>query len=129
MILYRYERDDAPYYSCDPYIVFLKEFEVTKETPKGFWVNDDYGKKKFVLSSENSRKRFAYETKEQALANFIARTEKSIKFTKLRLTDSLGFLEAAKKINTEDSEPKSKTLHKIDSFKDYPDIEKLLLLG
>jgi hypothetical protein len=98
MILYRYERDDAPYYSWDPYIVFLKEFEVTKETPKGFWVNDDYGKKKFVLSSENSRKRFAYETKEQALANFIARTEKSIKFTKLRLKDSLGFLEAAKKI-------------------------------
>lgn len=128
MVLYRYERDNPPYYTYDPYIVILKEFEVIKETPKGFWVNDDYGVKKFVLNSENSRKRFAYETKEQALSNFIARTEKSIKLTKLRLNDSIGFLEAAKKINPENSEPKSKSFYKIDSFKDYPGIGTTLLL-
>ena len=48
----------------------LCEFVIIKKTPKGKWI-ETYEGKKFIL--DNSRKRFACETKELAKASFIAR--------------------------------------------------------
>lgn len=101
MKLYRYERtriySDALFNNLD---VELFEFEVLKETPKGYWVIDNkiQFKKTFVLKSENARKRFAYETKEKALNNFIKRTEKCIKIYEDKLKISKIFLTKANKI-------------------------------
>jgi hypothetical protein len=63
----------------------VKEYETIKETPKGYWIsyhpykdlsNWKYYWKKWV--SKTSKKKFAYPTKEDALVNFIKRTERRI---------------------------------------------------
>jgi hypothetical protein len=88
-IFYRYE---AVQYasSCDhdgicyesPYIKLeLRQLNLFKETPKGYWIG--YGSllnKNNLKSighwvSKTSKKRFAYPSKEEALENFIKRTE------------------------------------------------------
>lgn len=48
----------------------LDNFRVTKRTAKGCWI-DVYGEDKFVLDGDG--KRYAYATKELALASLIAR--------------------------------------------------------
>jgi hypothetical protein len=61
----------------------VREYNLLRETPKGYWIgygNFGYNKyewKKWV--SKTSKKRFAYPTKEEALVNFIKRTEKRLK--------------------------------------------------
>jgi hypothetical protein len=56
----------------------LREYDLIGETPKGYWVGYTMGSsfipKKWV--SKTSKKRFAYPTTEEALTNFIKRTEK-----------------------------------------------------
>jgi hypothetical protein len=55
------------------------EYHIIKETKCGFWIFKyrKYGSKKFVLKNEHcSGKRFAYTTKEKALAAFICRRER-----------------------------------------------------
>jgi hypothetical protein len=63
----------------------LREYDLFKETPKGYWIGYDkfYKWKKWI--PKISRKRFAYPTKEEALNNFIKRTEKRIKILKWQL--------------------------------------------
>lgn len=58
------------------------EYPIIKETPKGCWI-DDYGKKRFILS--NSRKKYAYPTKEEARLGFLKRSlaYKRILFSRL----------------------------------------------
>jgi len=56
-----------------------------KETPKGYWIGDWLFKK---WIPKDSKKRFAYPTKEEALNNFIIRTKKYIEIIKSRLDDS-----------------------------------------
>jgi hypothetical protein len=61
----------------------VNEYDLLKETPKGYWIGygsmgvSRYNWKKWV--SKTSRKRFAYPTKEEALENYIKRTEKRLK--------------------------------------------------
>lgn len=54
----------------------LSIYDLLKETSKGYWIGDFIFKK---WISKTSKKRFAYPTKEEALTNFIKRTEKRIK--------------------------------------------------
>lgn len=59
----------------------LKTFNLWKETPKGYWIG--YGQPNSLNSGgrwipKESKKRYAYPTKKEALYNFIKRTEKRI---------------------------------------------------
>lgn len=61
----------------------LNEYDLLKETEKGYWIG--FGRfggghfhwKKWI--PKVSKKRYAYPTKEEAMTNFIKRTEKRIK--------------------------------------------------
>jgi hypothetical protein len=91
MKFYRYEAvqyavigDDGEYTSSsipNPKLE-LRTYNLFKETPKGYWIgygNTNYGHfywKKWV--SKTTKKRFAYPTEEEALINFIKRTERRI---------------------------------------------------
>ena len=55
----------------------LNEYELTGETPKGYWIG--YSNEKLKWVPKESRKRYAYPTKEAALENFIKRTRKRVK--------------------------------------------------
>lgn len=68
----------APIYP-NPVIV-LREYVSLQETPKGYWIGhreNYFGWKKWV--SKTSKRRFAYPTQEEALQNYLKRTERSIK--------------------------------------------------
>lgn len=91
MKFYRYEAvqyavigDDGEYTSSsipNPKLE-LREYDLLKETPKGYWIGygslsySKYNWKKWV--SKTSKKKFAYLTAEEALINFIKRTERRI---------------------------------------------------
>ena len=75
MKLYRHELD-YPFYEdygviLEPTKVRLREFRVIKTTPCGYWIVDEFNKKRWV--SNSSRKRFAYPTIEESLNYFIKR--------------------------------------------------------
>lgn len=56
----------------------LSEYDLYKETSKGYWIGfDSLSKYKWIPKS--SKKRFAYPTKQEALNNFIMRTKRRIK--------------------------------------------------
>lgn len=66
--------------------LFLLEYNIIILTPAGKWIEptgvfpaNDY-RKRFVRNI--GKKRFAYETKKEALLNFIRRTERHIMFMK-----------------------------------------------
>lgn len=53
----------------------LREFDLVKETLKGYWI-DCIFKQKWI--SKTAVKRYAYPTKQEALTNFIRRIERHI---------------------------------------------------
>jgi len=62
--------------------VELREYNLWKETPKGYWIG--YGKPGALNNggiwvSKTARKRFAYPTKKEAMENFIKRNERRVK--------------------------------------------------
>lgn len=59
------------------------EYELVSETPCGYWIRQRYGNKFWV--SKTARKRYAYPTKQEALANYIARTKRYIQILSSRL--------------------------------------------
>lgn len=68
----------------------INEYNLYKETPKGYWIGYglfNYGKLRSHARwiPKASKKRFAYPTKEEALKNFIARTNKRIRITSWQL--------------------------------------------
>lgn len=77
----------------------LSKYRLIKETPKGYWIglesfHSDIWKK---WVSKTSRKRFAYPSKEEALAAYIKRTEKRVKILKRQIRSceiTLGFAES-----------------------------------
>jgi hypothetical protein len=73
----------------------LREFTAFSETPKGFWIGYDWADKPHKWVSKTSVKRFAYPTKEEALANFIKRTEKRIDILDWQLKHCRYALESA----------------------------------
>lgn len=60
--------------------IVLSELNLYKETPKGYWIGfGQYAPHKLKSNatwvSKTSKKRYAYPTKEEALNNFIKRTQ------------------------------------------------------
>ena len=92
MNFYRYEAVEYAEHDIDGELVSptfsnpkleLREYNLFKETLKGYWIGyyNPFGVRlgewqKWV--SKTSKKRFAYPTKEEALINFIKRTERRI---------------------------------------------------
>jgi hypothetical protein len=78
----------------------LRVFNLYKETPKGYWIG--YGRLEELHSdkrwvSKTATKRFAYPTQEEALTNFIKRTEKRVKIlTRQKLACDLVLFDAKK---------------------------------
>ena len=74
MNFYRYKITKAAHTP----LVVLDKYSLKRETPKGYWIGyswTEFGKK---WVHKKSKKRFAYPTKEEAMVNFIKRTEKRI---------------------------------------------------
>jgi len=77
MTLYRYH--DVQYGSADDFDrvspgrveIRCLTFETDRETPKGWWLRNPYGKQKWV--PKTGRKRFAYPTKDEAWESFQCR--------------------------------------------------------
>lgn len=66
--------------------VELREYDVTKQTAKGFWLDLGFGGKRFVLSG--ARKKFACLSKTDAATSFKARKNRQISIYKARLADA-----------------------------------------
>lgn len=121
MEFYRYEIESRSHYGYDmdgnytssklpPTITLeLHEYVLYKETPKGYWIclefwkNGGHGKR---WISKTSRKRYAYPTKEEAMNNFLKRTEKRIKILKTQLYASEYGLHLANKLKENNYENK-----------------------
>lgn len=73
----------------------LREYPVLRETRAGKWVRDTFDGTEHWVSSY-SKKRLAYPTKEEALTNFIKRTERHIMLTKNNLELASEALDKAK---------------------------------
>ncbi len=83
----------------------LNTYDLIKETPKGYWITDSLkywmGYKKWI--SKESKKRYAYPTKEEALKNFILRTTKRIKILKYQIDSCEIALNLAKNTNFDEN--------------------------
>ena len=63
----------------------INEFVLIKETAQGYWISSsgfEFGKR---WVSKTSRKRYAYPSKQEAMTNFIKRTERRIGILKYNL--------------------------------------------
>jgi len=80
--------------------VNILNYQVIRVTPKGCWVSDFYGSKpRFVLNQ--SRKRFAWATKEDALVSFIARKRRQIRIVRAQLGNAENALFQAEQLQME----------------------------
>ncbi len=84
--------------------LILHEYFLHKETPKGYWIGIGLfggiiGEPFWV--SKNAKKRYAYPTKEEAMTNYIKRTERRIKILKRQLWSCEISLDIAKQKNSE----------------------------
>jgi len=71
----------------------LIEFETVKETTYGYWIrlkDSPYSKQKFVL--KQSKKRYAYPTKDEAFNSFRVRTYKSLEYAKRDVENATDFV-------------------------------------
>jgi len=70
--------------------VELREFNLVKETPKGYWICPKWDRKQEYKQwvSANGKNRKAYPTKEEALLNYQRRKERQIKILTSRLSDA-----------------------------------------
>jgi len=73
----------------------LRSYEILKRTKKGVWIRKHYDKRRFVLLT--ARKKFACETKEDALESLIKRKERQI----LLLSNKLSVIKDALSIALE----------------------------
>ena len=90
----------------------LREFNVHKETPKGYWIGygtpDGFMGKSRWISKISGRKRYAYPTKEEAMVNYVKRTEKHIYLLRSQLETAEIALERALAIQNNVSASKIK---------------------
>ena len=56
-------------------VIEIRDYNLIRTTEKGYWIKR-HGKERWV--SKNSKKRFAYPSKEQALENYVARKKRQI---------------------------------------------------
>lgn len=94
MKFYRYEWHSTTGYK--EFLFNLKEYDLIKETDKGYWIGFNEWAMKWV--PKNSLRRYAYPTKEEAMRNFIKRTEKRIQFLQHTLMGCEFALNEAKKL-------------------------------
>ena len=80
--------------------IFYSEYEVIKETEKGYWI-DEYGHKRFVLKGGEG-KRFAYINKQEALESFYYRKKRQIRILNSQLSRAKAGREEAKRILQEE---------------------------
>lgn len=78
--------------------IVLEVFPVLRHTPAGKWI-DVYGVQKFVL--DKSHKRYACETKEMALASFIARKQRQLRILRGQLKGAEAALAVAQNATPE----------------------------
>ena len=87
MKFYRYE--EVNYHQIG-IRVHEREFELLKETPKGYWINlfpdQLIPTKKWV--SKDAKKRYAYPTKKEALNSFIARKKRQTEILEAQLSNA-----------------------------------------
>lgn len=91
-------------------VLELREFNMRKETPKGYWIGygsweeDERlrGTSKWV--SKTSKRRFAHPTKEEALNYFIKRTEKRISIMQYQISSCRIALGLAKQLQNKNNE-------------------------
>lgn len=110
MKFYRYEiveyttvGDDGDYHTSsfpNPNLN-LYEYDLHKETPKGYWLNTGWFEGHHKWIPKESKRRYAYPTKQEALNNFIRRTNKRVKIltyqaTSCRIGLSLAVVEQSK---------------------------------
>lgn len=95
MEFYRYEAIETSDSLPDPKIQ-LRTFKFLKETPKGYWIIEKgwehYSKQYKRWIPKESKRRYAYPTKEEAMKNYIKRTmlriaimERQLEFCKTAL--------------------------------------------
>jgi hypothetical protein len=88
---YRYEREY--FYFGNPLNdkgIILLEFKAVRETKQGYWLKLHYKKEKFVL--KDSKKRYAYPTKEEAFNSFVIRTIKSFDYASRDVENAKEFI-------------------------------------
>lgn len=81
-----------------------REYVLIKETPKGYWVGfcpykPQYDNWKYIWKKwipKKAKKRFAYPTKEEALNNYILRTERRINILNKQIEFCMSALSIAK---------------------------------
>lgn len=101
-VMYRYEDMLESYNHLSPKIrVILLKYFVKRHTPKGKWIDMGFGDEKFVLN--DSKKRFAHETKEDAIQSFIKRKERQKRILSSQLEHAIDALEIAQKLKGEKS--------------------------
>jgi hypothetical protein len=103
MIFYRYESGNVQnigeLYTSE---LIKRTFKLKKETPKGYWIIQHghpatlHSKPRWV--SKTAKKRYAYPTEKEALANCIARTKRRMKFLKRDLAIANSILHQAEKM-------------------------------
>jgi hypothetical protein len=81
----------------------LRTYNLHKETPKGYWIGyghyaPDMLRGNSTWVSKTAKKRYAYPSKQEALTNYIKRTEKRIGILKSQLQECEYGLMNAKKI-------------------------------
>jgi len=78
------------------------ELEISKEIRKtkcGYWIHLYGDKEKFIL--KNSKKKYAYPTKELALNSFKIRTKRSLDYAVSNKKKALSFIKLIKEFNIE----------------------------
>ena len=76
--------------------VFLESYPVLRTTPKGVWITF-FGKEKWV--SLETKKRFAYETKELAWRSFLLRKNRQVSHLKRKLAEITSILSESQALN------------------------------
>jgi hypothetical protein len=102
-VLYRYEGEQDEHFSfITTYKIVLKEFQIIKVTPKGYWIRQNFYFKKWV--SNDCTRRFAYPTKNEALFHFKKRKEKQLKILTSQVEMVQQLLNQIDKVNTDEKE-------------------------
>jgi hypothetical protein len=83
---FRYEWKEYAEHDCDGELcapsfpnpkLELRTYDLIRETKKGYWIGYKYLSYKKWIPKE-SKKRYAYPTKEEAIKNFVTRTKRRI---------------------------------------------------
>lgn len=101
-VLYRYEGEVEYSFSIfRSYKIVLKEYQIIKKTPKGYWIRQNQYFKKWV--NNDCARRFAYPTKNDALFHFKKRKEKHLKILSSQLEMVNQLLNQIDKVKTDEN--------------------------